>query len=267
MTEAFKDLHIHLLGSESDCLPFVLQSNHFLCLVFPSRECFQFIILDCFYNFANDSFLIQIVLFRFFQRFEMLLVTAVYSRRSSLETVPDFVTQFFSYRTCITKFLMQLLKLVESGNYIFFVSKLFGCFAKMSLDLQILFEVIFTKFVVQFQQIVEFLYVQLVILPKFIHLALRNQFGFVPLLLQLFELCIRFIGIITRFYQFFKFFDNGKLDLQIFFFLTFLFGYKLTSFLFDRSHEAFEFLFCRIILRSEVFGSASVVDKLLFSSF
>ena len=125
---------------------------------------------------------------------------------------------------------MQLLKLVESGNYIFFVSKLFGCFAKMSLDLQILFEVVFTKFVVQFQQIIEFLYVQLVILPKFIHLALRNQFGFVPLLLQLFELCIRFIGIITRFYQFFKFFDNGKLDLQIFFFLTFLLGYKFASF-------------------------------------
>ena len=177
--------------------------------------------------------MIQIVLFRFFQRFEMLLVTAVYSRRSSLEAVPDFVTQFFSHRTRITEFLMQLLKLVESGNYIFLVSQLFGCLAKMSLDLQILLEVVFTKFVVQFQQIVEFLYVQLVILPKFIHLALRNQFGFVPLLLQLFELRIRFIGIITRFYQFFKFFDNGKLDLQIFFFLTFLFGYKLTSFLFD----------------------------------
>ena len=156
---------------------------------------------------------------------------------------------------------------MESGNYIFFVGKLFGSFTKMSLYFQILLEIVFTEFVVQFQQIVEFLYVQLVILPKFIHLALRNQFGLVPLLLQLFELCIRFIGIITRFYQFFKFFDNGKLDLQIFFFLTFLFGNQPASFLFDRSHQAFEFLFCGVILRSEVFSNASIVDKLLLGSF
>ena len=46
---------------------------------------------------------------------------------------------------------MQFLQLVESGNNIFLVSQLFGSFAEMCFDFQILFEVIFAEFIVQFQ--------------------------------------------------------------------------------------------------------------------
>ena len=58
MTETFEYLHIHLLRCKTDCFPFVLQCNYFLSLVFPSRECFQFIIFYRFYDFADNGFLV-----------------------------------------------------------------------------------------------------------------------------------------------------------------------------------------------------------------
>ena len=151
MAETLEDLHIHLLGRKTNGFPFVLQGNHFLGLVFPGRECFQFIILNRFNDFADDGLLIQIMLFGFFQRFKVLLMAAVDSGRSCFKPIPDFITQFFGYRTCIAELLMQLLKLVESGNNIFLVSQLFGSFAEMRFDFQVLFEVIFAEFIVQFQ--------------------------------------------------------------------------------------------------------------------
>ena len=55
MAETLEDLHIHLLRRKTDSFPFVLQGNHFLGLVFPGRECFQFIILNRFNDFADDG--------------------------------------------------------------------------------------------------------------------------------------------------------------------------------------------------------------------
>ena len=39
------------------------------------------------------------MLFGFFQRFEVLLMAAVDSGRSCFKPIPDFITQFFGYRT------------------------------------------------------------------------------------------------------------------------------------------------------------------------
>ena len=151
MTETFEDFHIHLLRCKTDGFPFVLQGNHFLGLIFPCRECFQFIILNRFNDFADYRFLIQIVLLGLFQQLEVLLMTAVDSGRSGLEPIPDLITQLFGYRACIAEFLMQLLQLMESGNHILLVSQLFSSFAEARLDFQVLFEIVFTEFIVQFQ--------------------------------------------------------------------------------------------------------------------
>ena len=91
------------------------------------------------------------MLFCFLQCLKMLLMATVDSGRSRFEAVPYFITQLFGYRTRITEFLMQFLELVESGNNIFLGSQLFGSFAKVRLDFQVLLEVIFAEFVVQLQ--------------------------------------------------------------------------------------------------------------------
>src|SRR3712207_7531709 len=53
MAETFENLHVHLLRRKPDGFPFVLQRDDFLCLVVPSRECFQFVVFDGLYNLAN----------------------------------------------------------------------------------------------------------------------------------------------------------------------------------------------------------------------
>ena len=53
----------------------------------------------------------------------------------------------------------------------------------MCLDFQILLEIVFAEFIVQFQKVIEFLNIQLVVFPKLVDLSLRNEFNFIPLLL------------------------------------------------------------------------------------
>lgn len=119
---------------------------------------------------------------------------------------------------------MQFLKLVECGHHVFFRSQLFCRFAQMSLYFEILFEVIFAEFVVQFKQIVELFYIQVVALPQLIYLSLRDRVRLVPLLLKLFEFRIRFVGVVCRFYELFQFLENGEFDLQVLFFPVFQLG-------------------------------------------
>ena len=64
-----------------------------------------------------------------------------------------------------------------------FIRQLFGSFTEMCLDFQILLEIVFAEFIVQFQKVIEFLNIQLVVFPKLVDLSLRNEFNFVPLLL------------------------------------------------------------------------------------
>ena len=123
--ETFENLDVHLLWSIADGFPFGLKGKDFIGLVFPVGKSSEGVIFHTFHDFANHRLLVQVILFFFFQFFKMLLMTFVDNRRGSLETAPDFFAQFFGYRTDGTEFLMKLLRLVESRNYVGLFSQFF----------------------------------------------------------------------------------------------------------------------------------------------
>ena len=86
-------------------------------------------------------------------------------------------------------------------------------------------------------------------------------------MLQLLELRIRFVGVISGFHQFFQFFNNGKFHLQVFFLLAFQLGNLFAAFFLDNPHQAFEFFFRRVLFGNKIFNVSTVVCKLYLSSF
>ena len=201
------------------------------------------------------------------QSMEVLLVVAVYGCCGSLEACPNLVTLFFGHGSRVAEFLVQLLPLVEGRHDIRFCRQLFGCLAQALLDFQILLEVVLAEFVVQLQQVVEFLHIELIVFPQFVHLGGGHEGYFVPLLLQLLELSVVLVGVIGRFHQFLQLFDDGELYLQVHFPLFLLFGGQFAPLFFDDGHDILEFFFRRVRGGNKVFGRASVFNELFLGRF
>ena len=54
-----------------------VQGDDFLCLIIPGGKVGQCVVIDSFDDFANYRLLVKIMLFSFFQRLEVLLMTAI----------------------------------------------------------------------------------------------------------------------------------------------------------------------------------------------
>ena len=65
---------------------------------------------------------------------------------------------------------MQFLQLMESTDDIRLLSQFFSSLAQMGLYLKILLEIIFASLDVEFEHIVELLYIQLIVAPQFVGL-------------------------------------------------------------------------------------------------
>ena len=220
--ETFENLDVHLLWSIADGFPFGLKGKDFIGLVFPVGKSSEGVIFHTFHDFANHRLLVQVILFFFFQFFKMLLMTFVDNRRGSLETAPDFFAQVFGYRTDGTEFLMKLLQLVESRNYVGLFSQFFCSFAQASLLFQVFLEVIFAEFIVQLHHVIEFFGVELVSLPQLIYFCYRSLTCFIPFLLQFLKFVVYLVGIFLRFGQELHSFQDTQFLGLVFFLFLFL---------------------------------------------
>ena len=151
---------------------------------------------DGFYLLAEFGLLLQVLFLTGTDALEMLLMAFVDDGRSSLEAVPDLFAQVFRHRTYLAILLMQLLQLVEGTDDVVLLGQLLGSLAELCLQLQIFLEVVFTGLAVQFQQVIELLYIQLVVTPQLVGLLGRHGLDVTPLLLQGLELLVCLVGLL-----------------------------------------------------------------------
>ncbi len=122
--------------------------------------------------------------------FEVLLVALVDNGRSSLEAGPNLLAQLLGNGANLAVLLVQLLQLVERADDVLLVGKVLGSLAQLGLELEVLLEVVLASLRVELKQVVELLYVQLIVAPKLVCLVGRNGLDVLPLLLQLLELVV-----------------------------------------------------------------------------
>ena len=127
---------------------------------------------------------------------EVLLVALVDHCRGRLEAVPDFLALLFGHRTRLAVLLMKLLKLMEGTDHVGLVGEFLSLFAEMRFLLQILLEVIFACLTVEVEQVVELLYVELIVAPELIGLIGRHSFNLFPFLLQGLEVVVALVGLL-----------------------------------------------------------------------
>ena len=188
--ETLKDLHVHLLRSETNLLPFALHLNHSLGSFLPVGSLLVLLLVDGLNLLAEGSLLGEVLLFLGTQVLKVLLVLLVNHGAGILESGPDFLAQILSHRTNLTILLVQVLQLVEGRDYVWFLSQFLGSLAQLGLRLQVFLEVVFASLVVEFQEVVELLHVELVVLPHLVGLLSRNSLYLFPLLLQGLEFLI-----------------------------------------------------------------------------
>ena len=164
-TETLKDFNVHLLGSKADGLPFCLQVDNLTGVLVPVAAVLVFLSSNGLYLLAEGCLTLQVFFLFGAQSLKVLLVALVDYGAGCLEALPDFLAQLLAYRTDLTILLMQLLQLMEGTDNIAFFGQLLSSLAELGLQLQILLEVIFTGLAIQFQQVVELLYIQLIVTP------------------------------------------------------------------------------------------------------
>ena len=117
----------------------------------------------------------------------MLLVFLVDYCRSGLEACPNLLSQFFCHGASLTILLMQFLQLMEGTDNVALISQFLGSLTKFGLYLKVFLKIILTSLTVKVQQVVELLYIQLIIPPQLVGLLGRNGLNLLPLLLQSLE--------------------------------------------------------------------------------
>ena len=108
-TETLKDLHVHLLWSETDGLPLRLDIDDLLGMFLPVGTTLVLLGSDSLYLLAERRLTGEVLLLLGTDIVEMLLMALVDDRRGRLETVPYLLTQFLGHRTDLTELLMELL--------------------------------------------------------------------------------------------------------------------------------------------------------------
>ena len=188
--EALEYLDIHLLRCKTDGLPLVLQLDYFLRTALPVAGCLVFGFAKLLNLLAEGCLAGKILVFLGANLLEVLLVALVDNGRSSLEAGPNLLAQLLGNGANLAVLLVQLLQLVERADDVLLVGKVLGSLAQLGLKLEVLLEVVLASLRVELKQVVELLYVQLIVAPKLACLVGRNGLDVLPLLLQLLELVV-----------------------------------------------------------------------------
>ena len=196
----------------------------------------------------------------------MVSVTLVYYGAGSLEALPYFFTQFLCNRTDFAELVVQLLKTVESTYHILFCSQLLCCFAECGLCLKILLEVIFASFEVQFQQVIELLQAQLVVVPQLCCVLWWYRLYLVPFILQGLHLLISLVNVFRGGKGLYAL-DDFLLALQISLFLLFALLEQLLSLILDECHLGLEFFLLRVLLQNVCSSIPAVVQIFFLGRF
>ena len=109
------------------------------------------------YLLAEGGLACEVLLLLSAEILEVLLVAFIDYGRCSLEACPYLLAQLLSYRSYLAVLLVQLLKLVESADYVFLVGELLCCLAELCLQLEVLLEVVLASLRVELEQVVELL--------------------------------------------------------------------------------------------------------------
>ena len=141
---------------------------------------------------------------------------------------------------------MKFLQRVESGDHIFVFGELFGSFAEADFYFEVLFEVVGAHFVVETQQVIDLLHVVVEVFPRFGDVLGGDVADFLPFGLQGFEAVVFFVDLFGLCHHLFEFVDEGELFFQVGLACGFGFGGDFGAHFFDRSDEAFVFLFVGI---------------------
>ena len=157
--EALEYLHVHLLRSEADSLPLVLNVDNLLRALLPVGSALVLSLAELLYLLAESGLASQILLLLSAKVLEVLLVALVDYGRRSLEACPYLLAQFLCDRTYLAILLVQLLQLVERADDVLLVGELLCSLAELGLHLEVLLEVVFASLRVELEQVVELLYI------------------------------------------------------------------------------------------------------------
>jgi hypothetical protein len=246
---------------EADGLPFVLHADNELGHRFPFGHGGERIEVEGLDLFAKLGLLVEVFLFFLFAAEEKVLVALIDEGGSGFESVPNFFALLFGYGAGFAKFLMKFLQRVESGDHIFVFGELFGSFAEADFYFEVLFEVVGAHFVVETQQVIDLLHVVVEVFPRFGDVLGGDVADFLPFGLQGFEAVVFFVDLFGLCHHLFEFVDEGELFFQVGLACGFGFGGDFGADFFDRSDEAFVFLFVGIDRGDEIFGFTALGHK------
>ena len=102
-------------------------------MTLPIATAFILLSNDSFHFLAEGCLLGQIVFLLGTKTFKMLLMTLVDNGRGSFETSPNLFAKLLADGTCLTVFLMQLLQLMESADYIGLFGQFLCSFTELCL--------------------------------------------------------------------------------------------------------------------------------------
>ena len=172
----------------------------------------------------------------------MILVSAVDYCRCLLESAPQLLAHFLSYRAGLAILLVKVLQLMECRNHVFCRREFLGLLAQACLDLKILLEVVFSHLVVYLEVVVEFVSLELILFPDVRNFFGRNLSCLVPLLLQCLELVEMLAAFLAVLVQSLQFIDNLAFQYEVVLLFLFLLCKDYRLFVSDYLHLSLELL-------------------------
>ena len=147
----------------------------------------------------------------------MSLIALVDNGGGCLEACPDAFTELLGHGAEFLPLLVKLLQLVESRDYIVVGGKLLGGFAEFFLGLEILLEVEVAELAVDFDLVVETLYIELISAVYIPEGRCGHRPHILPAILDFAESGESGRHIVAAVHQGLEFFDNGLFLFEVFF--------------------------------------------------
>ena len=197
LAEALEDLRVHILGCESDSLPFGLQGLYLVRHLVPLGVGLEPREIEGLHLLAERGLLLKILILCCTQFLEVFLMALVDDGGGGLEAIPYLLSQVFGYGADLAELLVELLHLVEGGDHVGLVGQFLHTLDDARLCLQVFLEVVLAELVVELEHVVEVLHVVLIVLPQLGGVLCRHGVALLPLGLQRAEfvvVLVRFLG-------------------------------------------------------------------------
>ena len=140
---------------------------------------------------------------------------------SGFETFPKFLLLVVRNGSDFLPLVVEVLKGGESLVDGFHQHQSFGLFAQFYLLLKVLLEIQIFEFLVNTENIEEFLHKEMIVLPEVVRLVLRHGTDGFPLFLKVFELVVQHLEVGLVFHEHAQFFNDAAFGLQVLLFFLF----------------------------------------------